>query len=151
LTYNLWDTALSFDFTQDWVQDPACGSIFSDTFTWTGTNAYIVQDSSISGRINVDTTLPAAIGTHTVSVQNTVSMTSNGSSGATSFAPTDGSDKVEFIITIADPCRTTTVNTITITGADSSSPYSLGVADESSGTITFVRPTTTAEDSNGVV
>ena len=54
-------------------------------------------------------------------------MTSNGSSGATSFAPTDSSDKVEFTITIANPCLTTTVNTLTVSGADSSSPFSKAV------------------------
>ena len=42
LTYNLWDTPLSFDFSQDWVQDPACGAAFTDTFTWTGLNTYAV-------------------------------------------------------------------------------------------------------------
>jgi len=78
-------------------------------------------------------------------------MTSNGASGATSFAPADSNDKVEFVITIADPCRTTTVNTITVTGADSSSPYSKAVTDGSSTSVTFVRPTTTTEDTNGVV
>ena len=78
-------------------------------------------------------------------------MTSNGSSGATSFAPADANDKVEFTITIADPCRTTTVNTITVSGTDSSSPYSKAVTDGSSTTVTFVRPTTTTEDTNGVV
>ena len=78
-------------------------------------------------------------------------MTTNGSSGATSFTPANAADKVEFTIVIADPCTTTTVNTITVTGADSSSPYSLGIADEASGTVTFVRPTTTTEDANGVV
>ena len=54
-------------------------------------------------------------------------MTSNGSAGATTFAPADAADKVEFTIIIADPCKTTTVNTITVTGADTSGPYSLGV------------------------
>jgi hypothetical protein len=43
------------------------------------------------------------------------------------------------------------VNTITITGTDSSSPYSKGVQDTATATVTFVRPTTTTEDSNGIV
>ena len=75
----------------------------------------------------MDTSLLAAVNTYTVSVQNTITMTSNGSSGATSFAPTDSSDKVEFTITIANPCLTTTVNTLTVSGADSSSPFSKAV------------------------
>ena len=93
----------------------------------------------------------AAVNTYTVSVQNTITLTSNGSTGATSFAPTDSNDKVEFTITIADPCKTTTVNTITVSGTDSSSPYSKAVTDGSTASVTFVRPTTTTEDTNGVV
>lgn len=77
-------------------------------------------------------------------------MTSNGSGGATSFAPADASDKVEFTITIADPCRTTTLPTITVSGTDSSSPYSKALTDGSTTTVTFVRPTTPVEDANGI-
>ena len=43
------------------------------------------------------------------------------------------------------------MNTLTVTGADSSSPYSKSVGDGSSTTVTFVRPVTAAETSNGVV
>ena len=68
LSYNLNDTPLSFDFAQDWVQSPACGSDFTDSFVWTGLNTYIVQDSFNTGRINVDTSLLAAVNTYTVSV-----------------------------------------------------------------------------------
>ena len=50
-------------------------------------------------------------------------MSSNGSSGATSFAPADSNDKVEFTIVIANPCKTATVNAITVSGADSTGPY----------------------------
>ena len=42
LAYDLWNDALAFDFSQTWVQDPACGAAFTDTFTWTGLNAYAV-------------------------------------------------------------------------------------------------------------
>ena len=91
----------------------------------------------------------AALGTHTVSVQNTVSMSSN-NAGSTSFAPSDSNDKVEFTITIADPCKTATVNTITVSGADSSGPYSKSVTDGSTTTVTFVRPTTSVESSTGI-
>ena len=69
-------------------------------------------------------------------------MASNGAAGATTFAYADAADKVEFTIAIANPCRTTTVNTITVTGADSSAPYSKGLTDGTTDTVTFVRPTT---------
>jgi len=74
-------------------------------------------------------------------------MATNGASGATSFTPANAADKVEFTLAIANPCRTTTLSTITVTGADSSSPYSKGVTDGTTGTVTFVRPTTTVETS----
>lgn len=77
-------------------------------------------------------------------------MATNGSSGATSFTPTDSDDKVEFIITIADPCRTATVNAITVSTTDSSSPYSKAVTDGQTMTVTFVRPTTSVEDSTSI-
>lgn len=148
LTYQLWNAPTYFDFSQDWVQDPACGYAVTDSFVWTGLNSYITQDSITTGRIAVDAVVTAAVGTHTVSVQNTPTIASNGANGSESFAPANAADKVEFTITIEDPCRTTTVNTITITGTDSSSPYSKGVQDTATATVTFVRPTTTAEDSN---
>ena len=122
----------------------------TDSFTWTGTNSYIVADSAIPGRINVATTSLAAVASHTVSVQNTVTIASNGSAGSTTFAPADANDKVEFTIVIENPCLTTTVNTITFSGTDSSSPYSKAVTDGSTTTVTFVRPTTTTETSAGI-
>ena len=90
----------------------------TDSFTWTGTNTYLVQDSTTLGRLNVDSGNLAAVGTHTVSVQNTVTIASNGGSSST-FTPIDASDKVEFTVTIENPCLTTTVNTITVSGTDS--------------------------------
>ena len=68
LTYTLWGTALNFDYSQDWTQTPACGHAMTDSFTWTGTNAYVVQDTINPGRVNVATTNIASVGTHTVSV-----------------------------------------------------------------------------------
>ena len=41
LSYNLFDAPLYFDFSQDWVQTPACGLTFTDSFTWTGLNTYV--------------------------------------------------------------------------------------------------------------
>ena len=77
-------------------------------------------------------------------------MASNGAAGATTFAYADAADKVEFTIAIANPCRTATVNTITVTGTDSSSPYSKGLTDGTTDTVTFVRPTTSVETSTAI-
>ena len=121
----------------------------TDSFTWTGTNSYVVADTTIPGRINVSTGALAAVASHTVSVQNTVTIASNGGSSST-FAPADSNDKVEFTIVIANPCLTATVNTITVSSTDSSGPYSKAVTDGSTTTVTFVRPTTTTETSAGI-
>ena len=91
LTYKLFYSPLIFDFAQDWVQTPACGHKFTDSFTWTGLNSYIKQDSSNTGRISVETSLKAATAqTYTVSLQNTATVTANsafrGGSSA-QFAP----------------------------------------------------------------
>jgi hypothetical protein len=154
LTYKLYYPALIFDFSQDWVQAPACGHAFTDSFTWTGlTSNIITQDSSNTGRISVETTSKSATTTYTVSVQNTATVTKNsafvgGSSAA--FAPANAADKVEFIVTIENPCKTTTVNAVVMTGVGSAGSYSLSVTDGSSGTFTFVRPTTTVETETGI-
>jgi len=121
----------------------------TDSFTWTGLNAYVVQDTTTAGRVNVYSSKTAAVGTHTVSVQNTITISNNGGSSST-FAPADANDKVSFTITIANPCTSTTVNTLTVSGADSSAPYAKAVTDGSTTTVTFVRPTTAAEDANGI-
>ena len=78
-------------------------------------------------------------------------MASNGAAGATTFAYADAADKVEFTVAIADPCRTTTLSGITVSTTDSSSPYSKGVTDGGTMTVTFVRPTTVVETSTGIV
>ena len=128
LSYNLWDSALSFDFKQTWVQVPACGLAFTDVFTWTGLNTYVTQDSANTGRINAQSSKLAAVGTHAVSLQNTITVNPNGDGASFTYAPTPSStDKVEFTITIANPCKTTTVNEITMASTDSSAPYSKGV------------------------
>ena len=49
-----------------------------------------------------------------------------------------------------NPCTTTTLNSITISTTDSTGPYSKAVTDGSTMTVTFVRPTTAAEDTNGI-
>jgi hypothetical protein len=53
LTYNIWDDASFFDFFDGYVQDPACGYAYAQTFTFTGTNSYIKIDSANPGRLNV--------------------------------------------------------------------------------------------------
>jgi len=77
-------------------------------------------------------------------------MSSNASGGATSFAPANAADKVEFTITIINPCTTTTLADLTVGTTDSSSPYSKAVTDGGSTTVTFTRPVTAVETSSGI-
>ena len=42
LAYNVWDASIAHDFSQTWVQSPACGHTMTDSFTWTGANSYLV-------------------------------------------------------------------------------------------------------------
>ena len=75
----------------------------------------------------------------------------NGLAGtSTQFDPVDTSDKVEFTITIENPCRTTTVADLTISGADSSSPYSKQITDGSTGSVTFTRPLNPVETDTNI-
>lgn len=76
-------------------------------------------------------------------------MSDNNGSSST-FSPADASDKVEFTITIANPCHTVTVPTLTVSGTDSSSPYLKGVNDGSTTTVTFVDPITQVETDTGI-
>ena len=41
LTYELWYSPNIFDFTDGWTQTPNCGTAYSSSFVWTGTNDYI--------------------------------------------------------------------------------------------------------------
>lgn len=36
LTQSIKGSAIEFDFTNSWIQDPACGYTYSSSFTWTG-------------------------------------------------------------------------------------------------------------------
>jgi hypothetical protein len=152
ITYNIWDDTSFYDGSQQWVQDPACAHTFTDSFTWTGLNTYIVQDSGTLGRINIRTNDVSAKNTYSVSVQNTITVLQNGEFGTTNeqFIPTGVSDKVTVSVDIVNPCETTTVNSLVFTGGDYSAGV-LTVTDTQSVSVTFPRPTTTAEDSNAVV
>ena len=151
LSYTLWSAPKAFDFTQTWVQSPACGHAYTDSFTWTGLNTYVVQDANSPGRVVVSATALAAVGTHAVTVANSPTVTANSKyAGGASTPFAAGNDKVSFTITIVNPCTSTTLNTITVSGTTSSNPYSKTVIDGATGAVTFVRPTTTAEDTNKI-
>jgi hypothetical protein len=82
--------------------------------------------------------------TYTVSVINTVTVASNGPVGTSSFANTDANDKVEFDIIINNPCWQTTYNAISFSPDPATTPFT--VADGSTGSISFQKPTNGIED-----
>ena len=114
-----------------------------------------MQDSGSAGKIKFYSGNLAAVSlgpsSYTSSLQNTITIASKGSSGSTSFSPADSSDKVEFTIVVSDPCKTATVNTMTVSGTDYSSPYSNSVSNRSSTSLTFFRPTTTVKTSSDIL
>lgn len=151
LKYTLWGAPIYFDFTQTWVQAPACGLAFTDSFTWTGLNSYVTQDANRPGRIIVNAVDLSAVGNVAVTVANSATVTANSKfTGGSSQQFAAGVNKVSFTIEIINPCKTTTLNTITIATTDSSNPYQKAVTDGATMTVTFTRPITAAENSNKI-
>jgi len=96
-------------------------------------------------------TLSSVGNSYAVSVKNIPTVTANsafpGGSSATLPLP-GGSDVVSFTIEIVNPCLLTSLNTITFTDVDATSPYfRKDVVDGNSVTVKFTRPTTATEDS----
>jgi hypothetical protein len=111
--YDLFATLHTIDISSlVYVQDPACGYAYTDSVTWTGLETFISQASATDFVLEVYTNNVANSGstdgapttTYTVSVQNTITISSNGPAGSVNFAPTGISDKVEFDVVINNPC-----------------------------------------------
>ena len=66
-----------------------------------------------------------------MSVQNTITIADNGGTSNVAFAPADANDKVEFVVTLEDGCKTATLSTPTLSGA------TLNVADGGTASLTF--------------
>lgn len=57
LAYNVYYPTESYNLDQLlYVMDPPCDYPYTESFTWTGLQSFITQDSQNTGRINVYTT-----------------------------------------------------------------------------------------------
>ena len=88
---------------------------------------------------------------YAMTVKNVPTVTANSAfaGGASAALPlAGGSDVVSFTIEIVNPCLATTLNTISFTSTDATSPqFRKDVVDGNSATALFTRPTTATEDS----
>ena len=75
-------------------------------------------------------------------LSNTITISSNGPAGSTTFTPASDSDKVVFTITVTDPCVLATINSLSFT------PSSISVVDKSVATATFSDPTNSVMDTH---
>jgi hypothetical protein len=112
LTYIVYDTANTFDFTSEtWAQTPDCGYDYDSVFTWEGstsTDAFAIS----GGTLVVSTSTRSLDASHEVKLVNTLTIPGNGPGGSTTFTPATDADKVVFTIVIEDPCKTTTIGDV---------------------------------------
>ena len=96
-----------------YVQTPACGYTYTSTLTWTGLETFITsttdfivdvytQDISKAG-----TTTAAPSQTYALTLENNISIASNGPAGSSTFA--SGGSTIGFNVIIVNPCFTTTI------------------------------------------
>ena len=104
----------------------------------------MTEDGTYPAKISVETSDDSDAGSYTVSLQNEVTLTSG---TLETFTPTSD-DKVEFTIvveSVATLCAATSLNAVTITGSDASTPYTKYVRNGNTVQLTFTRPTTAIE------
>lgn len=117
--------------------------------TWTGLETFIT--SSADFVLEVITNYVANAGasdgsptiTYTVSVQNTITVGSNGPAGSSNFAPTGAADKVEFEIIINNPCWQAVYDAVVFDPLPNVTPFE--VTDGESGSVNFNRPSNDVE------
>jgi hypothetical protein len=135
LSYNVYDpsnTAHSWTAT-DYTQTPPCGYTLASSFAWEGVSTPAAL-SSTNGSLVIYTTKKANAGTFALKLANTVTISSNGPAGSSTFTPSGDSEKVVFTVTVVDPCSTATINDLVFT------PSTLAVVDGASASVTFTVP-----------
>ena len=58
-----------------YVQDPPCGYTYSGAYTYTGKNAYIVENVSDNGELNISAINGVADGTYPITIAATLTIT----------------------------------------------------------------------------
>ena len=109
-TYKIFDKpALTIDLSNPGFQQvPACGYYLVETFTWTiPQGAPITQNNSGNSKYKIDTlsTDPTKHGTYTVKL----ALSALYATLVATFT-----QEIEFVVTVNDPCRTTTIAAFTL-------------------------------------
>ena len=74
------------DMTNQWVQDPACGYVYTESFTWTGLTTYMTETSAGSGIITLSSTNRADEGTDsTLTINLSATVADNGDGNPETF------------------------------------------------------------------
>jgi hypothetical protein len=137
-----------------YTQTPECYYAYTDAVVWTDLTTFITQDGDFVINVygNDVAVAGASVGsqsiTHTISVQNTITITSNGPAGSSTFNPIDSNDKVTQQIEITNPCWTTTYASIVYDPDPASVEFI--VQDGSTGSINFNKPSNQVEVDTGI-
>ena len=94
----------------------------------------ITATNTLSAALTIFSTVKTDAGTYPLKLSNTLTITSNGPGGSTTFTPASDADRTVFTITIVDPCASATISDVTL------SPSTVSVMDGSTGTATFTVP-----------
>ena len=137
LTYILYDKTHSVDLSSNvYTQTPPCGYTTTNTHTWTiDSSSPITVNSANPQQIDIVSLDRTKVGTHSVT------MTTLFEYATQSFTETD---TISFVITITDPCETTTINDAVFSDA------TLTVTNGSTASITFTEVTDSVEVDNNI-
>ena len=128
-----------------YVQSPACGYTFTNTFghTITGTVAQsiISAGTTLTPSFQIKSTTPSHEASYTVKLTNSITIGANqGQGSTTTFTPAD----VTVTIVVTDPCKTTTLTPITF------NPTSISVDNGNIGSAEFSPPADGVDTANSL-
>jgi hypothetical protein len=109
--YNLMAAAKFVDLTPAFTQYPPCGYAITNSIAWTiptisaDTDAIEKQSDY---RLKIQSSTLSINGQYTVTITNSVTYNDRGT--AQSFSPS-----VSFVVDVKDPCKTSTIQAITLT------------------------------------
>ena len=117
VSYTLFEKSLEVDLTSlVYVQSPACGYAYTSSLTWTGLESFITSTTDFLVDVysqaitTAGSTAASPSQTYALTVENDISIASNGPGGSETFAA--GGSTIGFSVTITNPCYTTTIPTL---------------------------------------
>ena len=117
LSYIIHDAPMTIDLsTLTYTEAPTCGYTTTEAVTWTGLEAFMIQDSNNLSLLTLSTSdkTKAAGSPYTLTYQRVLTVTSAGQTGTTVFLD-GGSDLLTFQVTVTDPCDGATFTDPTLT------------------------------------